>query len=208
MSDTIPIYLNGVRFDELTVYNWKPNSCSKCKTFSHEDRSWPLNPLQVTTSRNRSQSRPPKPPSKPSASLYKAISTPAPPHPLNPLIELNNTLPSPPPDVLNPTPHINLNQFPVSPPYEAPSFEDVITSNTHSIKQTLSISNPLATIPSSSGASFLGVTTHSAAQSPARNIKNLEVSLVVVLIVEILHGQKINNKKKGKKVIANSMELL
>lgn len=44
LSDSILINLNINKFDQAIIYGWKPSVCSNYKTFSHDDRSCPLNP--------------------------------------------------------------------------------------------------------------------------------------------------------------------
>lgn len=43
LPNPIPINLNGLKFDQVVVYDWKHMACSKCNAFSHEDRTCPLN---------------------------------------------------------------------------------------------------------------------------------------------------------------------
>lgn len=53
--------LNGTNWKQPIVYNWKPITCLKCNSFSHDNNTYPLNHLKSTLNHGRSNNRPPQP---------------------------------------------------------------------------------------------------------------------------------------------------
>lgn len=103
LQNSIAINLNGIKFQQQIVYDWKPKSCHRCESFSYKNSSCHLHPSKIPIIRGRMYSKqscgPPKPTIAPLWIPPKDTS-------LNPEL-------IPPSKELQPTPIDDLNQEPI-----------------------------------------------------------------------------------------------
>lgn len=177
------------------MYDWKPSVCSKCSTFSNDDRSFPLHPIKPSFIRWHSRSRSPKTPLK-----HNPTPSTIPPNKpdVHPALFVPQHPPPSPPQPLIYSHAINLNQVYVSSPLE----------NILVVDPTKHTSQPSPPPPHHTWASqpliastSIGFTTHSTTLSPSRSFKALEASPSKSCKSVDISWTKFNNKKKGKKAI-------
>lgn len=167
LPDSVPINLNGKKFIQPIIYDWKPTVCSSCNSFSHDTQKCPQN--THIPSRGRSRSKAPKD----STNVASQKEFPSTSNPLPPSLQIPSN--NPPAEEPNsnftqmtdsskpPTPSkaiTNLNQLPIHSPLQEEDQE---------MEDTLLVSKELASNDNSKSyqeQNTVGVITRSAAASP------------------------------------------